>query len=118
MPRSRYRRSTGRQASNARLRAHYLAARYVVGEGPECFVLRVDRCSEPLLALHEQHAVQCSAFITACNPRSELLSPEGNEAAQRELEALLTQRGCECIPGRGVDPAGRWPDEPSVLALG
>lgn len=118
MPRSTSRRNTRRRASRPGLRAHYLAARYVVGDGPECFVLRVDASSEPLLALHRLHGVQCSAFLTACNPRSELRDAIENERAQHELVALLQQRGHVCVAGRGVDPAGRWPDEPSVLALG
>jgi hypothetical protein len=119
MPPSRSTRNTGRPARNSarELRARYLDADYLVG-GNAAFVLKVDCASSGLLALHRRHGVDCSAFLTACNPRSERRSAAENQHAQRELEALLTQRGYACMPGRGVDPAGQWPDEPSVLALG
>jgi len=119
MPPSRSTRNTGRPARNRarELRARYHAADYLVGGGG-AFVLKVDCASSALLALHRRHGVDCSTFLTAFNPRSERRSFAANERAQRELESLLAQRGYHCVPGRGVDPAGRWPDEPSVLALG
>jgi hypothetical protein len=119
MPPSRSTPSTGRPAGHSAddLRAHYLAADYLVAGG-EGFTLKVDHASSALLALHRRHAVSCSAFLTACNPRSQLRGDEQNRRAQCELESLLARQGYACVPGRAVDPAGLWPDEASVLALG
>jgi hypothetical protein len=123
MPRSRSIRNTGRQASSAAgggegsLRAHYLAADYLVLGGAP-FTLKVDCASAPLQELQRRQGVDCSAFLTASNPGSLLRRDGENERAQRQLLSLLQQRGYAILPGRGVDPAGAWPPEESVLALG
>ena len=119
MPRSRSTRNTGRPARNSgsALQSHYLAADYIVGGGEE-FVLKVGCASRALLALHRRYGVNSSAFLTACNPRSQRRSGEANECAQRQLMSLVGRRGYVAVPGRGVDPAGAWPSEESVLVLG
>ena len=58
------------------------------------------------------------AFVTACNPRSNLLAPAANLARMARLEAAVASRGLACLRGvgRGGDPGG--PPEESLLVLG
>lgn len=99
------------------LRLHYRAADYVVGTG-QGFVLKVGRCSHPLRALQRGHGVSRSAFLTAWNPVSRRCSDAANQRAQQRLVSRLWRRGYLTLPGHGVDPAGAWPAEASVLVLG
>ena len=62
--------------------------------------------------------VGCSAYLTAWNPGSEPTAQAMNQAAQARLEADLEAAGYPILRGMGVDPAGSWPGEPSVLVLG
>ena len=43
-------------------------------------VLRIGEPSPMLRALHAAHGVTTSAFVTACNPRSQQLSESANRA--------------------------------------
>jgi hypothetical protein len=81
-------------------------------------VLRVGvRCAE-LALLHEVHDTHCSAFITACNPRSERLDDAVNRERQAALAAQLATQGLVIIAGIGQHPANDWPGEPSYLVPG
>lgn len=55
-------------------------------------------------------------FITAWNPCTRQTSRERNRAAQRELLALLRERGARLRAGAGVGKSG-W-REPSLFAIG
>ena len=95
----------------------YLETEYrVLGE--PAFTLRVGQSSADLLAAHRQHRVDCSAFVTACNPFSQLLDAEANAARQRALAADLAQQGFPFLDGVGQHPSNQWPGEASVLVLG
>ena len=100
------------------LLAAYRATRYEVSGATPPFVLCVDEPSAALAACHRAHGVRCSAFVTAWNPGSREAAPAANAAAEAALEQCLRARGHPLLAGRGVDPAGRWPAETSVLALG
>lgn len=52
-------------------------------------------------------------FITAWNPRSELLSEEENAKRNAELERNLVQLNMKYHPAVWVDPFEKWPSEPS-----
>jgi hypothetical protein len=81
-------------------------------------VLQVDvRCPE-LAALHAAHDVQCSAFITACNPRGIVLDAVVNRQREEALAAHLSNLGREGIEGVGRHPSNGWPEEPSLLVPG
>ena len=90
---------------------------YLVFANP-VFVLRVDRPSPPLDAVHRRAGVKCSAFISACNPYSQQLEASLNVARERALKAELTRRGLQYIDGLGQHPSNHWPGEASVLVLG
>ncbi len=95
----------------------YRATHYAVaGEPP--FVLRVDERSAELADCHRRHGVRASAFLTAWNPGSRLGGQDANAAAQAELERRLDVLGFTWLAARGIDPAGHWPTEASVLVLG
>lgn len=102
----------------ADLLAAYMATHYRVFREDATIVLRIDQPSVELAHLHATTGVISSAFITAWNPFSRLSDFLGNEAAQEQLQRELQALGFRILPGEGADPDGRWPAEPSVLALG
>jgi len=104
-------------APGSDLIAAYREAEYFVLADPP-FVLRVGSLSEELDRLMQRHGVDCAAYVTAWNPRSVPLPHDENRAAQEQLESGLRAAGHVLIPGEGRDPAGHWPGESSVLALG
>lgn len=88
----------------------------VLGETP--MTLRIGEHSPALAALMARHGVAACAFITACNPRSQLLDEAENARRQQALAAELRARKLPCLAGVGEHPRGGWPDEPSFLVLG
>jgi hypothetical protein len=95
----------------------YLAAVYRV-RGPQPFAMQVDVPCPALARLHRASGVRCSAFLTAHNPRSEPTTAAMNRAAQARLRRHLRGAGLAWRAGFARDPAGAWPDEPSLLVLG
>jgi hypothetical protein len=95
----------------------YLATDYrVLDEAP--FSLRIGQYSRELLELYGRLRVDTAQFLTAWNPLSQLLSDTENELAQGRLVAEVERHGLAHLPGKGVDLAGEWPGEPSLLILG
>jgi hypothetical protein len=107
-----------RQSIPGALMDAYRRTEFRVADRGWSFVLRHDEHSKVLEECHRAFGVTCSAYITAWNPRSEVMSREQNEAAQARLEAEVQAAGLEFLRGIGVDPSGPWPGEPSVLVLG
>ena len=81
-------------------------------------VLEIDVASPALLALHRRRGVDCSCFITACNPFSRLLDSHSNQLRQDDLAAELRHRSLAYLSGEGRHPSNGWPAEPSFLVLG
>ena len=108
------------------LEAAYRATDYVVellsGKGQDAgvdpIVLKIDSASRELRALHRRHGVDCSCFITACNPFSRPLDEESNLYRQEALAVELRRRSLGFLPGEGLHPSNGWPPEPSFLVLG
>jgi hypothetical protein len=82
------------------------------------FTLRVGQVSSDLLVAHKRHRVECSAFITACNPFSQELTDEVNAERQRALAKELATRSLEHVAGIGQHLSNQWPGEPSYLVFG
>ena len=82
------------------------------------FVLRVGGISIPLAAVHKKFGVDCSAYVTACNPWSESLPDVENAIRQASLLQELRIRSLRWLDGIGQHPSNQWPSEPSVLILG
>ena len=58
------------------------------------------------------------AYITAYNPRSELLSDDVNQARHNDLIQMLDVDEIPWLSGVGRNPDGSWPADPSVLVWG
>ena len=86
--------------------------------GNDPFTLRVGEFCPVLAAVHQHHGVDCSAYITACNPFSKVLSDEANAARHAALGREISQRSLVSIEGIGQHPANQWPAEASFLVFG
>ncbi|MEQ8801099.1 DUF3293 domain-containing protein [Haliea sp.] len=95
----------------------YIETEYRVFANPP-FILRIGESSAELVALHERHQVDCSAFVTACNPFSRPIDESVNRERQVVLAEDLEAQGLVFVPGAGQHPSNRWPAEESLLVLG
>jgi hypothetical protein len=95
----------------------YLDTDYRV-EGDMPMVLKVGVRTPALTCLMASHHALSCAFMTACNPRSQLLDPAANSERQAVLARELTAQGFRFISGVGAHPHGDWPPEPSYLVFG
>jgi hypothetical protein len=104
----------------ALLRAYGETHYRVDADSPDqaAFVLRIGEVSKPLAGTHKKHGVDCSAYITACNPWSEAHSEAKNAIRQDKLLQALRMRSLRWMDGIGQHPDNQWPGEPSVLILG
>ncbi|OUL93195.1 DUF3293 domain-containing protein [Paraburkholderia hospita] len=95
----------------------YLETEYFAfGDAPT--TLRVGQVNPELATLHKAHDVDCSAFVTACNPFSQNCSAEFNAASQEALACELKRLGLIAIEGIGKHPSNKWPGEASYLVPG
>ena len=95
----------------------YTETEFRVQEGIP-FTLSVGKVSSDLLVAHKRHQVECSAFLTACNPFSQELTDEVNGERQTALAKELESRSLEFVAGIGQHPSNQWPGEPSYLVFG
>lgn len=86
--------------------------------GDASTTLRVGQANPELAALHKARDVNCSAFITACNPFSQICSAEFNAATQEALACELKRLGLIAIEGIGKHPSNKSPGEASYLVPG
>lgn len=86
--------------------------------GDDLFTLRVGRFCPALAAVHQHHGVDCSAYITACNPFSKVLSDEANAARHAALGRKISQRSLLSIEGIRQHPSSQWLGEASFLIFG
>jgi hypothetical protein len=82
------------------------------------FVLRVGVVSKSLSGTHKKYGVDCSAYVTACNPWGESVPDAENALRQASLLRALRMRSLRWLDGVGQHPSNQWPGEPSVLILG
>jgi len=91
------------------------------------YVVRIERreknicVGEPnpwLEALLHQNHQKTAAFITACNPKSELQSEEMNRANHHQLHMQIEQAKYPYFSGYSSDKLEVWPREESFLILG
>jgi len=86
--------------------------------GDEPFSLTIGKSCPALAAAHKRHRVDCSAYITACNPFSQILDDQVNAERHTGLGLELCQRSLTSIKGIGQHPSNRWPGEASYLIFG
>ena len=82
------------------------------------FTLKIGEPSSVLAAAQERNFVDCSAFITACNPFSQAFDDEANAERHAGLGLDLGQRNLANIEGIGQHPSNEWPGEASYLIFG
>jgi hypothetical protein len=102
---------------NAATLQAYRDAHYRV-EGDRAFTLRIDHASPELRAAQRQLDVECSAYLSACNPLGALLGEAANQRRHAALIEAVEALGHPYWPGFGADPQGQWPGEPSLLVFG
>ncbi|MFC4299226.1 DUF3293 domain-containing protein [Castellaniella hirudinis] len=95
----------------------YRAALYCIDTDPPV-VLRIGRPQPALRSLMPSGGEAGGLFLTACNPRSRRLRPAANARRLRALRRAVEGLGYAWRPGRGLDPLGLWPDEPSLWVPG
>ncbi len=95
----------------------YRETRYEVSADPPV-ILSIGAASAPLRALHQRFGVECSAFVSACNPFSRPVDAACNAARHAALRRELTAAGWAYLEGFGRHPANDWPAEASLLVLG
>ncbi len=82
------------------------------------FTLQIGVVNDALLNAHKLYRVECSAFLTACNPYSQIASASDNHVRQHQLANELARRGLRYFPGMVQHPSNQWPGEESFLVLG
>jgi hypothetical protein len=86
-------------------------------DAPVPFVLHIGVACAPLAQLYRRHHADCCAFVTACNPYSQLVGDDANAARQLELARELRALELTFFDSVGRHPAGGWPAESGFLAL-
>lgn len=84
----------------------------------DAWSIRIDQSSRDLAIWHKCHGVSSSGFVTAVNPRSQLLDEQDNRRRHHALRARVESMGRLFLTGAGVDPDGDWPPEPGFLIAG
>lgn len=95
----------------------YQAAHYRIDADPP-IVLRIGQAQPALRSLMPSGSETGGIFLTACNPYSRRLRPAANARRLRALRRAVERLGHAWLPGRGLDPLGQWPDEPSLWIPG
>lgn len=95
----------------------YRETEYTVFAQP-AFVLQVDKYCAQLAAYCTQHGLHAACWLTAWNPRSELLGTAENQARQQTLQAQLQQAGWHWLPAMAAHPHNGWPPEPGCFIAG
>ncbi len=95
----------------------YRETHYVV-HGSTPLTLQVGIANPALAVLYKAQRIDACAFITACNPFSQLLEAAVNAERQEALQRELRQRSLKFIDGIGQHPSNLWLGEASLLVLG
>ena len=100
------------------LEAAYRATHFVVEDPRWSGVILVGQPTPELDDFLQDQGFSDWAYITAYNPRSELLSDDVNRGRHDELIQNLDADGVPWLSGVGRNPDGSWPADPSVLVCG
>jgi hypothetical protein len=100
------------------LDAAYRATRYVAESAQGDIVIRIDLPTPELDQLLVAQNYTAWAFISACNPGSQLLPEHENAQRHTQLLAAVKTLGLLSLLGHGVPDHPDWPPEVSLLILG
>lgn len=104
-------------APDPALLAAYRAAEYVVPIGSRVCRFRIgEPVPGPLGRWLEEHGA--AGWLSAFNPGSRPLPLLENLQRHQRLWRQLRAEGLAALVGYSADPAGRWPDETSLLVPG
>ncbi len=98
------------------LKTAYYNTLYRVYDPP--LTIKIGQHHPALDRLLEKHHRQTWAYLTACNPGSQLLLPQVNAQRQAQLLADLEKTDFLTFPGTGEGLEASWPPEASLLLLG
>ncbi|AEE53977.1 DUF3293 domain-containing protein [Haliscomenobacter hydrossis] len=102
-----------------RLLQAYLSSTYRVYQGTdECTDIFIGRKHPVLDQYLLEMGLQNWVFITAWNPRSQILSIEENITKQTRLLAEVHNTGLSYFPGEGIGTDEEWPPEQSLWVPG
>lgn len=93
-------------------------AYWVTGHHGRRFAIRIDSRCAALDELLDAAGATAWAYVTACNPRSQVLEAGENRRRMERLEALVRGRGFTVLPGEAIADEPGWPAESSLLVLG
>lgn len=99
----------------AELEKEYRKSIYVVFADEIEIIFRIGENSHAVNRLLNEHNARNFAFITAENPRSEILTDAENKARQAELRKTLCAEKLEFLEGYGADEKGNWKREKSFF---
>jgi Protein of unknown function (DUF3293) len=102
---------------DAALERVYRETAYCVDHPAGNFCIRIGEPCAPLEVLLREHDATAWAFVTACNPRSRLLSSAENAARHAQLLAHVRALRLTAFAGRGRADRGGWLEE-SLLIVG
>jgi hypothetical protein len=100
------------------LDAAYRATRYIAESKHGDIVIRIDLPTPALDTMLAAHGCTEWAFISACNPGSQLLSASENAERHVQLLAAVKTLGLPWLSGHGVPDHPDWQPEISLLILG
>ena len=100
------------------LEAAYRATHFVVEDPRWSGVILVGEPTPELDDFLRDQGFSAWAYITAYNPRSELLRDDVNQARHNDLIQMLDVDEIPWLSGVGRNPDGSWPADPSVLVWG
>lgn len=86
----------------------YLTTTYALEDGDQVVGLRIGTESHQARAWMQSHGVHHMAFISAENPRSEVLAPQQNAERVRLMSARLQQLGLPSWPAEGIPDSPDW----------
>lgn len=95
----------------------YRNARYCVDDPAGRLTLRIGEPCTPLQALLRKKQVGAWAFVTACNPRSQRLSPLDNMTRHQRLLVRVSSLGLEALAAHAAADDGGWTEQ-GLLILG
>lgn len=81
-------------------------------------VLRIGKANPQMTQLFLQQGLHKAAFITACNPHSQLQEDRLNKLRNAQLKTEISALGLPCYEAYAEAPAGLWAAEPSFMILG
>ncbi len=96
----------------------YRRARYEVFLPDRTITFGIGQESRDIAGLMHGAGVHTAALLTACNPKSRVVSDAENRQASAGLESAVVAGGWRSIATRASAPDGQGPAEPGLLVIG